>query len=867
MQAGTRLGPYEIVARIGAGGMGEVWKARDTRLERSVAIKILPAEFAANAELKLRFEREARTISQLSHPNICTLFDVGDGYLVMELLEGETLADRIARGPLPLAEVLRYGAQIAEALDRAHRAGVVHRDLKPANVMLTKSGAKLLDFGLAKSAVIELTTDGETIQKPLTREGTILGTFQYMAPEQLEGVEADARTDIFALGAVLYEMATGLRAFDGKTKTSLIAAIVGGTPRPIRELVPLSPFALDHVIERCLAKEPQERWQSAHDISEELKWLAGAGSQSGISSVPDLGQRRRRSQITTAVAAMMTLVALAATLVAWRFWSSHETPRVMRFAAPNTITVSPGNVYGNIAISPDGTRIVYGTKSGESRMLFQRLTDQLEPKPIPGTEQASEPFFSPDGKWLGFFAHQKLMKISLAGGQPIVLTTSSYPRGAAWLPDDTIVFCPFFYGGIERVPAVGGTPVVVSKVDRKAGERSHRWPHALPGGKVILYSIGYGGSWDDATIVAQRLDTGERKVIIKGGCDARYLSTGHLVYVRGNSLYAVPFDTSKLEVRGDAVEVIQGVANHTAGGAEYAFSKNGMLVYFSPGVGMDEGGRTAIVDRHGNRIEGALPSFPVVNPRFSPDGTKISGARGNDVWTFDLVRGTSTRISSPGARTINPIWSADGSRIYYSSERSAPWQIFSRAADGSDQERRLSAEESTTANDASPDGGHLVANVVRKDTAADIVLISMNGTVRNLVQSTAEEREATFSSDGKWIAYSSDESGRPEVYVRSMGSTPGRWQISTSGGDNPRWVKQDEIVYQDGTKLLSVAVKTEPGFAAAPPQLLFERNLADYDIARDGRIVISEGPDPTRASGQINVVINWFEEIRAKMPR
>src|SRR5262249_35438561 len=412
VSAGTRFGPYEIVSRVGAGGMGEVWKGRDTRLGRSVAIKILPSELAQNAQFKVRLEREAKTISQLNHPNICTLYDVGDDYLVMELLEGETLADRLGRGPLPLPDVLKYGAQIAEALDSAHRAGVVHRDLKPGNVMITRSGAKLLDFGLAK--VTELGGfDGTTVQKPLTQEGTILGTFQYMAPEQLEAAEADARTDIFALGAMLYEMATGQRAFAATSKAALIAASVKDQPRPISEIQPLAPPAFEHIVARCLAKDPEDRWQSARDVAQELRWIAEGGSQVGVPARVS-ATRRPNVRLAWIAAAIAVVVAIGAAWMAWRLVRSVEPPHVMRFSAPNTLSSRPVETYGAIAISPDGREIVYSAASGTSKMLFRRAIDRFEPTPIAGSEGAVQPFFSPDGKWVGFFARQRLWKVPLS---------------------------------------------------------------------------------------------------------------------------------------------------------------------------------------------------------------------------------------------------------------------------------------------------------------------------------------------------------------------------------------------------------------------------------------------------------------------
>lgn len=859
---GQRLGPYEIASRIGAGGMGEVWKARDTRLDRSVAIKVLPAEFARNAQLKSRFEREAKTISQLNHPHICTLYDVGDDYLVMELIEGESLADRLARGPLPLADVLKFGAQIADALDRAHCAGVVHRDLKPGNVMITRTGAKLLDFGLAKTAALDDVADGATVQKPLTQEGTLLGTFQYMAPEQLESANVDARSDIFAFGALLYEMITGRRAFEGRSKASLIAAIVREQPRSMSELQPLTPLSLEHVVSKCLAKDPEDRWQSARDVAQELRWISESGSQVNVAA-PVAAQRRRRDRLAWGIAAIAGIAAVAAGALAWRATTRVAPPQVMRFSAPNTIAARPADTYGIIAVSPDGREIVYASTVGTSRMLFRRVIDQFEAKPIAGTEGAVQPFFSPDGKWVGFFTRHKLMKVALSGGQPIELSPAALPRGAEWLADDTIIFCPFFYGGIERVSASGGAPAAVSKVDRAAGERSHRWPHALPGGKVILYSVGLGSSWDNAKIVAQRLDTGERKVVLNGGCDARYVPTGHLVYVRGNSLYAVPFDAEALEVRGQPVEVLSGVANHTAGGAEFAFSRSGMLVYFSPGVGGDEGGQLIVVNRRGEQQSIRMQAGAFTNPGFSPDGTKIVGVRDWSIWAMDTARGTSTRMGS-GARAAWPVWSSDGSRVYYASESAGPWQIFTRAADGSDAERQVSKTDAAVVPlMMSPDGRELLVRSDRKETAGDLDLMDLDGRIRPFLRTEADEHPGAFSPDGRWIAYSSDESGREEIYVRPADGATGRWQISNEGGADPRWALPDEIAYLQGSRIMAVSVKTSPAFSAGTPRLLVDRNASDFDLTRDGRILIAEAPDPA-SPGRLNVVLNWFEELRGR---
>src|SRR5437773_9964080 len=473
MTSGTRLGPYEIVAPIGAGGMGEVYKARDTRLDRAVAIKILPTEFASDAQRKARFEREAKTISQLSHPNICALFDVGDNYLVMELLDGETLGDRLSRGPLPLPEVLKYGAQIADALGKAHREGVVHRDLKPGNVMLTKGGAKLLDFGLAKSGGHQPAVVDATEAKPLTKEGTIVGTFQYMAPEQLAGEQPDARSDIFALGAVLYEMATGKRAFEGKSKTSLIAAIMIGEPKPMSELQPLTPGALEHVVKKCLAKDPDERWQNATDIGQELRWISETGSQAGSA------RGSRRAIFGMIAAGVLVIIAALAGLL---HFNRRTTPSPLRRYSIPLPLAAPAE--GALALSNDGRRMVYKSSAG----LYLRKMDTGVVTAIAGTERGDMPFFSPDGEWIGFYSavDGAIKKVALSGGSPVTIDKVPQPtRGATWLRENSILF-----GSpgkrFSQVSASGGTAQPLGTYDPKQTER---WPTLLPDGRHLLYTI------------------------------------------------------------------------------------------------------------------------------------------------------------------------------------------------------------------------------------------------------------------------------------------------------------------------------------------------------------------------------------------
>ena len=552
---GTRLGPYEIVAPLGAGGMGEVYRARDTRLGREVALKVLPQHLSTTPEIRARFEREAKTISSLNHPHICTLHDVGregeTDYLVMELIEGETLAQRLTKGAVPLADLLNWGAQIADALDRAHRAGVIHRDLKPGNVMLTKSGAKLMDFGLARATGLGPASDksgSPTVAGPLTAEGTIIGTFQYMAPEQLEGQEADTRADLWALGCVLYEMATGKRAFEGKSQASLITAIMSSDPPSISALQPLTPPALDRLVRTCLAKDPDERWQSSHDLMAEIRWITEAGSQAGA-PVTVVARRKSRERLAFGLCAALALMLIVAVSVALR--ASRRAVSFEGRALHVTLQVGKGERLVNgdrpFAISPDGSRVALCVSRGVTTKLFIRSLADGTTVEIAGSENAAWPFFSPDGKWIGFVAAGKLKKIAVAGGTPIVLLAEMpSAMGAAWADDGFIYCVPHLSSGVFRVPEGGGAAQPVTRVRTAEGEIQHRWPDVAPGGKTIVYAAGYGKEWDEAKIVAERLDTGARRVIVEGGTSPRILPGGILVYQREGSLSAIAFDPVSL---------------------------------------------------------------------------------------------------------------------------------------------------------------------------------------------------------------------------------------------------------------------------------------------------------------------------------
>ena len=847
VSAGHRFGPYEIVSRIGEGGMGEVWRARDTRLDRSVAIKVLSSEFAGDAHLRLRFEREARAISQLNHPNICTIHDVGEeagvAYIVMELLDGESLADRLCRGPLPIADVLTYGMQIADALQRAHKAGIVHRDLKPGNVMVNRNGAKLLDFGLAKtfSSPAAESTSLATEHKPLTREGTIVGTFQYMAPEQFEGEEADERTDIFALGALLYEMATGTRAFSGKTRTSLIAAIVQSEPRPIAEIRPLTPPAFEHVVQKCLAKDRDDRWQSAHDIAQELEWIRDGGARAGV-AVPRTTKLRERA----IWAAVLILTMAAGTFVAIR----RQTREPLIFSSITLPLRSTYSRFGQAAFSPDGNEIVFVANIGSPTFdlgvpatLWVRALDQLNPRLLPGTEGALEPFWSPDGKSIGFFANGKLKRVSVDGGPPQTICDSAQAWGGSWNKSGTIIFGRGD-SGIYQVDAKGGTARALTRLSPR--EEAHRWPAFLPDGDHFLF-LGDASLTSDHHIKIGSLHDGSSHELLQAVSNAIYAEPGDILFVRNGSLIAQKLDLKRLALEGEPRLVAELVTqNDEDHHFEFTMAPNGRLLYRA--ARMDA--QLTWVDRTGRTL-GKLggPARLGFILRLSPDQQRVvtehmdADGRADDLWLVDGAHGNSTRLTFDPASDATPVWSGDGTKIAFASTRTGVGTgdlYIAEVANPSNAQRALSLKVGLRPMSWSHDGEWILLNVF--DTTTQIwVFSTTTHEARPYVVSSFNNRQPALSPDGHTVAYVSDESGREETYVEDFPTHAHRRQISSSGGIMPRWRADGrELFYIAGGQLMSVDMKN----VGTTPEPLFQLPGNSFDVSADGqRFIVDDRLD------------------------
>jgi|SRR5579859_2305961 len=868
LTSGTKLGPYEIHSALGAGGMGEVYRARDTRLDRFVAVKILHSQLACTPELKMRFEREARTLSSLSHPHICSLYDVGkEGgveFLVMELLEGETLSARLQRGPLPMTAVVKLGIEVADALAKAHRLGVIHRDLKPSNIMLTVNGAKLMDFGLAKPNVAG-TKDGpsladlatatmESPSSPVSSAGTLIGTIQYMAPEQIEGKDADARSDIFALGSVLYEAITGRRAFQGKSHLSIASAILQKDPPSITAENPdagLPP--LDYTIRTCLAKEPDDRFQTAHDVKLQLMGLAH-----GASPQPERGTKSSRVAWMAMAAVILALLAAV-----WLLSSELRNRSPVLVPARFSITLPPRQELGvstgqAVVVSPDGKSLGYVAVENGVARLFTRRFDQFEPLAIPDSEGAAFPFFSPNGDWIAFFSQGKLKKAPTNGGVPIVITELPTFFGGTWTPQDVIVVA-LPTTGLATVSANGGSLQRVSIATKDI--IYPEGPTWLAGGEWIAFT---DYLTQRRSIYVVKLSTGEMRVLLKNAQAASY-ALGYLVYYQGGALWAVPFDADHITIKGNPIQIESGI-NEENYIDQASMSENGVLAY-APGPSGDFSRDMYLVDRKGQERKLDMPAHDYVDPAFSPDGRRIAcmfrSMSGQQLAVLDRDRDLFTILVSNGLNAA-PVWMPDSKTVWFDGVDRQQHGIYRIVADGVSALQLVRATP-LSSHVTSIAGGYAAVTVSDPATSADLWLLNMNkGAEMTLFKATpAAERQGSLSPDGQWLAYASNESGHSEIYVEPVPGAGGRRQISTDGGEEPRWVRNGrEITYRSGTKMMSVPVEVQPTFLVGKPVQLFDRKfdrgvgVAGYDVTPDGQTFVMTRSEHTPRT-EIRVVMGW----------
>ena len=885
LSAGSKLGPYEIVSPLGAGGMGEVYRARDTRLDRTVAIKVLNSALVATPDAKARFEREAKAISQLNHPNICVLHDVGReadiDFLVMEFLDGESLADRIKnRGALPLAELIKIGSEISEALEKAHRAGVVHRDLKPGNIMLTKTGAKLLDFGLAKpkamgaaagsgsapllSAAMTMTTPAQQ-HSPLTQQGSLVGTVQYMSPEQIQGIEADPRSDIFALGAVLYEMATGKRAFEGKSQIKVASAILEDEPQSVSAVTRTAPAALDRLIRTCLAKNPDERFQSALDVKLQLRWVGDAPADTSPS---------KQSAAANVIWMALTLLFGVGLVVAayFAFTSSKPKPVIRATLIPpeKTTFVTQLALSGPPELSPDGASVVFAARDQQGKMqLYVRPLNSMAARALAGTEGAAYPFWSPDSRNIGFFADGKLKRMDAGGGPALTLADTPVPRGGAWGPDGTILFSPSTVSTLMQVPAGGGTAKPATQLQRSEG--GHRWPSFLPDGKHFLFWMRATG-----TIGVGELGSEDHKTLLQSSSNAVFAS-GYLLYVKDDTLMARPFNASTLAFTGDPVSLAEHVeVNGNTFRGVFSASQNGELVYQT---GESEKGWALVwMDRNGRRIGEFKEPGHYLGPTISPDGNRVAVAIRSDtgtadVWVFDLVRGTRTRLTFDKAVAYMPAWMPDGKSILYSSNKNGTYDVYRKSADGSGDAELLTNDKLESQwKSVSRDGRYMAFMRQSEHNGWDIWGMTLaDRKAFPILQSPYGEVDPQISPDGKWMAYGSDESGTFQIYITAFPGGGAKWQVSNTAGMKPYWRGDGKELFYLGLgnhELMSVDVSLNASSVTLGathdlfPVTSVEVPYGPYDVTRDGKKFLINTQTSEEGNRPFNLVINWSADLK-----
>jgi eukaryotic-like serine/threonine-protein kinase len=891
LPSGTKLGSYEVAAQIGAGGMGEVYQAHDTKLGRDVALKVLPEAFARDAGRMARFQREAKVLASLNHPNIASIYGLEDSgpthALVMELVEGPTLADRIKSGPIPVDEAVLIAKQIAEGLEYAHERGIVHRDLKPANVKVSRDDAvKILDFGLAKAVEGEaVETDmgtSPTLTRMATQAGFIIGTAAYMSPEQAKAKPVDRRADIWAFGCVFYEMLTGKMAFGGETVTDILASVVRSEP-DWSQLPEGTPLRARVLLQRCLQKDPKQRLRDIGDARISLdEIISGAPLEAPTPGevAAASGWRAAFSRHTILPWSIVCLIVAAlAGLAVWNLKPSPSAPPKPVTRA--VINLPPGqqltglDAGSALALSPDGTELAYVATQGGTQRIYLRAMDSLNSNPVPGTEGAIEPFFSPNGQWLGFFADGKLKKISVGGGAATDLADASSPHGASWGNQGTILFARNV-GAIQQVSDSGGASQPVTRPIIEKGETAHFLPDILPGGQAVLFVAGPGS----AQIVVQSLRSGERRDLVPGGASPRYAASGHLLYPEGDNLMAAAFDPKRLQLTGTAVAVLEGILQSANGAAQYSVSETGSLVYV-PGGSESAARRLVWVSRNGT--EQAIPAPPrdYAYLRISPDGRRLAltiREQESQIWFYDFARDALTRLTFGGSMNEVPVWTQDGKRIAHLSNQGGQVNIFWEPADGSGGPERLTTSEDTNVPGSfSPDGKFLAYVDINPTTGYDIWVLRLSDRkAEPFLQTPSFEGAPSFSPDGRWLAYVSEESGRLEVYAKAYPGPGGKYQISTEGGTEPVWnPKGKELFYRSGDKMMTVDVTTQPNFSAGKPRMLFQGpylptlgSFPFYDVSSDGQrfLMLKSVEQEGAASTQINVVLNWFEELKQKVP-
>jgi|RhiMethySRZTD1v2_1073278.scaffolds.fasta_scaffold04287_5 eukaryotic-like serine/threonine-protein kinase len=912
LATGSRFGSFEVVAPLGAGGMGEVYQARDTRLNRSVALKVLLELTANDPEHLARFRREAQVLASLNHPGIAAIygFEEANGVhaLVLELVEGPTLADRIARGPIPVDEALPIALQIAEALEAAHELGIVHRDLKPANIKVSDQDVvKVLDFGLAKAINPDLSrtdvTQTPTLTVASTRAGVILGTAAYMAPEQARGKSVDRRADVWAFGCVLFEMLTGRRAFEGEVISETIAAVLRGEPE-WNALPASTPWTIRELLRRCLVKEPRERLQAIGDARIEIKKAMAGADEAGTAPPPPAPTAARPN-----LGLMAAVAAIAAILAGGAAWLLKPAPATTAQVTRSLLGIQPFERRSpakpgetrvpitrrdrtSIALTPDGRTLVIRALGDITEQLYVRPLDKLEATPLAGTERTENPFISPDGAWVGYAAGAELKKIPIAGGVASTITRipgiQAAPRifGASWGPGDLIVFATD--DGLWQVNAGGGDARRLTTVSDK--EYRHTLPHVLPDGRAVLYTVTKAPfRWTDAQIVVRLLESGEQKVLIDNGADPRYASSGHLVFVRSATLMAVPFNIDRLEVTGNPIALVEDVQQaigtgntfNDSGSAQVAIASTGRLVYATGGPAPSVPRVLVWVDRDGKTEALQLPERQYTAPRIAPDGRRIAVSIAPDsrVWVYDLQRGGLTAVTDTKEFAIWNIWSPDGQRIAYTG---SGFDISLRAADGTGTADLLYSSRNFPAPSSWSSDGQRLAFVQREaETLGDVWVMDLTDPKRPrqpFVQTAAEESFPAFSADGKWIAYTSTQSGRGEIYVQPYPGPGPRVQISTQGGNAPTWTSNGaEIVYIGNgsglgiSAIMAVAVKTTTtGLAVDAPRKLFEGRfnftgpVRGYDVTPDGRrfLMVQPRDPPPQPPVELVMVENWFEELK-----